>query len=260
MSSSATASSILQSIGRWVGHNLLYSEAIESDQRLPCLTFTIGGGTYGFLAPSLQFWLALGTCLLLGAIYSAILSCLMYKFIILPRKSSSSKANSSNTTSLLIGFGFIMPLCVIYPYYGIHFFLIKNKIIKFLFGTASLTTSFRCSEALFGFLPTHVEDSLWNVVVYNAFPIECKFDKYGPTKSTRENVCYYVRNLVISMGVLGLYSSLLATFDYRLYPTEEGPELKDISIYHVLNWHQLVNNFSIAGKYKKNTRGTTTMV
>lgn len=248
MSSSATPSSILQSIGTWVGHNLLFSEALESDQRLPRLTFTIGGGRYGVLAPSLHFWLALGTCLILGAIYSAILSCFMYNFIILPRKQKSSNSNTSTTTSLLISFGFIMPLCVIYPYYGLHFFLIKNKIMKFLFGIASLTTSFRCSEAFFGFLPTHVEDSLWNVVVYNAFPVECKFDKDGPTKSTWGNVGYYVRNFVMSMGVLGLYTSILATFDYRLYPTEEGPELKDVSIYSVFNWHQLVNNFSIAGK------------
>mmetsp|Transcript_10348 Transcript_10348/g.15716 ORF Transcript_10348/g.15716 Transcript_10348/m.15716 type:complete len:440 (+) Transcript_10348:68-1387(+) len=247
-------SSSLQSIiGSWIGHNLLYSEVLESDQRLPCLTFTIAGyGTYGLLAPSLQFWLALGTCLVLGAIYSAILSCVMYKFIILPRKlhsqSSSSKSNEyhSTSTSLLIGFGVIMPLCVIYPYYGIHFLLIKNKVIKFLFGIASLTTAFRCSEAVFGFLPTHVDDSLWNVIVYNAFPVECKFDKVGAIPSTWANVGYYVRNFGVSCTALGLYCSFLVMSDYKLYPTEEGPKLGDVSLYNALNWHQLANNFSIA--------------
>ena len=257
-------SSPLQSIGRWVGHNLLYSEALESDQRLPCLTFTIGSGSesYGLLAPSIQFWLALGTCLLMGAIYGTVLSCVMYKFIILPRKQqqqSNHKQQSSTTTtttttttsstSLLIGFGFIMPLCTIYPYYGIHFFLIKNKIIKFLYGIAALTTAFRCSEAIFGFLPTHVEESLWNVIVYNAFPVECKFDTNGPTKSTWGDVTYYIRNFAISLVGLGLYSSLLATWDYKLYPTDEGPALKDVSIYNVFSWYQLANNFSIASEY-----------
>ena len=249
-------SSSLQSIGSWIGHNLLYSEVLESDQRLPCLTFTIAGyGTYGLLAPSLQFWLALGTCLVLGAIYSAILSCVMYKFIILPRKlhsqSSSSKSNEyhSTSTSLLIGFGVIMPLCVIYPYYGIHFLLIKNKVIKFLFGIASLTTAFRCSEAVFGFLPTHVDDSLWNVIVYNAFPVECKFDKVGAIPSTWANVGYYVRNFGVSCTALGLYCSFLVMSDYKLYPTEEGPKLGDVSLYNALNWHQLANNFSIASEY-----------
>ena len=145
----------LQSIGSWVGHNLLYSEQLAYDQRLPCLTFTIAGKNYGLLAPSLQFWLALGTCLLLGAIYSTVLSFVMYKFIILPRKKQTSahhqnaSTTTTSSTALLIGFGFIMPLCVIYPYYGIHFFRIKNKVIKFLFGIASLTTAFRCSGKCF---------------------------------------------------------------------------------------------------------------
>jgi len=139
-----------------------------------------------------------------------------------------------------------MPLCVIYPYYGIHFLLIKNKVIKFLFGIASLTTAFRCSEAVFGFLPTHVDESLWNVIVYNAFPVECKFDKVGAIPSTWANVGYYVRNFGVSCCALGLYCSFLVMSDYKLYPTEEGPKLGDVSLYNALNWHQLANNFSIA--------------
>ncbi|KAL7448170.1 hypothetical protein ACHAWC_000412, partial [Mediolabrus comicus] len=83
------------SIGTWVGHNLLYSETLASDQRTPCLTFTtsiigndhqVGQTTYGLLAPSLQFWLALGNVLIFGAIFGTILSCVMYQLIILPRK------------------------------------------------------------------------------------------------------------------------------------------------------------------------------
>eukprot|EP00573_Skeletonema_grethae_P002317 CAMPEP_0201687430 /NCGR_PEP_ID=MMETSP0578-20130828/1500_1 /ASSEMBLY_ACC=CAM_ASM_000663 /TAXON_ID=267565 /ORGANISM="Skeletonema grethea, Strain CCMP 1804" /LENGTH=436 /DNA_ID=CAMNT_0048171587 /DNA_START=55 /DNA_END=1365 /DNA_ORIENTATION=+ len=244
-----SSSSTMQSIGKWMGNNILYSEALASDQRVPSITFSIAGSRYGLLAPSLQFWLALGTCLLLGAIYSTILSCIMYQFIILPRKKKKKHdhdASSSTTTSLLVGFGFIVPLCVIYPYYGIHFFLIKNKVIKFLFGIASLTTAFRCSEAIFGFLPLHVENSLWNVIVYNAFPVECKFDKQGAIKSTWANVCSYIRNFGASCCVLGMYCSLLVLYDYKLYPTEEGPELRDVSLYNALNWHQLANNFSIA--------------
>ena len=108
-----------------------------------------------------------------------------------------------------------------------------------------------CLQAIFGFLPTHVDDSLWNVIVYNAFPVECKFDKQGAIKSTWANVGYYIRNFVVTLCVLGMYCSLLVLFDYKLYPTEEGPELRDISLYNALNWHQLANNFSIASEYFK---------
>jgi hypothetical protein len=262
----SSSSSLFQSIGTWVGHNLLYSETLASDQRTPCLTFTtsiignhhqVGQTTYGLLAPSLQFWLALGNVLILGAIYGTILSCVMYQFIILPRKRQKKKYHQHNhhhqhhpsSTSLLIGFGIIIPLCVIYPYYGIHYFLIKNKVVKFFFGLASLTTGFRCSESIFDFLPHHVEDSLWNFIVYNAFPTECKFDTNGPIKSNWGSVVYYIWNFIMSMCVLGMYVSFLATFDYQLYPNEEGPELLDISILNIFSWRQLANNFSIASKY-----------
>ena len=236
------------SVGRWIGHNLLFSEELASDQRLPFFTFAIGNGNYGLLLPSLQFWLALGTCLFLGTIYATILSCVMYKFITLPRRKEQQSRPTTSSSSLLFGFGFIMPLCVIYPYYGIHFFLIKNKVIKFFFGLAALTAAFRCSEATFGFLPAHVEDSLWNMIVYNAFPVECKFGTDGPIKSTRSNVFTSARNFAVCLGVLGLYSSFLLTYNYKLFSTEEGPKLRDISLYNILNWHQLVNNFLTAGK------------
>ena len=258
----SSSSSLFQSIGTWVGHNLLYSETLASDQRTPCLTFTTSSiigdhqrQTYGLLAPSLQFWLALGNVLILGAIYGTILSCVMYQLIILPRKrqkkyhQDNHNHHQPSSTSLLIGFGILIPLCVIYPYYGIHYFLIKNKVVKFFFGLASLTTGFRCSETMFAFLPHYVEDSLWNFIVYNAFPTECKFDTNGPIKSNWNSVVYYIRNFIVSMIVLGIYVSFLATFDYQLYPNEEGPELFDISILNIFSWRQLANNFSIASKY-----------
>lgn len=84
--------------------------------------------------------------------------------------------------------------------------------------------------------------------MYNAFPVECKFDKQGSIKSTWANVGYYIRNFGVSCCVLGMYCSLLLLYDYKLYPTEEGSELRDVSLYNALNWHQLANNFSIASE------------
>lgn len=59
------------SFGEWVGRNLLFSDVLESDKRLPCMTFTInanilklfgvdrGGNRFGLLAPRIEFWIAL---------------------------------------------------------------------------------------------------------------------------------------------------------------------------------------------------------
>ena len=97
----------------------------------------------------------------MGAIFSSAASCIIYRFIILPRKQSNERKISSskqssktttrqtdatNTSPYLIGFGIVMPLCALSPYYYLRYFGIKNKIIKFLAGVAQLTSFFRCSE------------------------------------------------------------------------------------------------------------------
>jgi hypothetical protein len=59
------------SFGEWVGRNILFSDVIDSDKRVPCMTFTVpanilhwfgvdhGGNKFGFLAPRIEFWIAL---------------------------------------------------------------------------------------------------------------------------------------------------------------------------------------------------------
>jgi nitrate/nitrite transporter NarK len=94
--------------------------------------------------------------MLMGSMFNIILAILSYKFIVLPRKlvqqahkKNDSAHQSSNITLLLpylFGFGVIMPLATIYPYYCIPYFGVKNKLLKFFFGVQSLTTFFRCSE------------------------------------------------------------------------------------------------------------------
>ena len=59
-------------LGEWVGHNLLFSDIIESDQRVPCIIFTVppsilhrfgiedhDDNKFGLLAPCVEFWIAL---------------------------------------------------------------------------------------------------------------------------------------------------------------------------------------------------------
>ena len=88
------------------------------------------------------------------------------------------------------------------------------------------------------------------MIVYNAFPVECKFDQHGAIKSTWANVTYYIRNFLVWVCVLGMYSSLLLIGgDYKLYPTEEETTVMDV-LDNVLSWHQLANNFSIASEYR----------
>jgi hypothetical protein len=69
----------ITSIADWIGHNLLFSDYLESDQRTPIVTFSIPQSllpgslegseatSLGLLAPSIEFWIALAmvSCLVL---------------------------------------------------------------------------------------------------------------------------------------------------------------------------------------------------
>lgn len=65
------------SIGRRIGETILFSDRLESDERTPCVTFSVPpiilGGRYkymeiGFIMPEVQFWIAL-----------VVVSCLDFK-------------------------------------------------------------------------------------------------------------------------------------------------------------------------------------
>ena len=101
---------------------------------------------------------------------------------------------------------------------------------------------------MFGFLPPHVDDSLTNMLIYTAFPVEIKFDSKGATKSDWQRVKYNFFYWVKYMLILGLYCSVLQAYDYQPYPNDEGPALLDIKLATGFSRGQLVNNISAASK------------
>jgi hypothetical protein len=248
----------MESFGKWFGEHALFSELIESDKRAPFVTFTVpesilgllhmegGGNRFGLLAPSIEFWIALITSLLIGATFNACLCCIIYKFIVLPQKDQKKRSMEGSMTGFIVGFGLVIPLCAAYPYYANRYFCTKNKVMKFLNVCAQVTTLFRCSEAMFGFLPTGVDSSLSNLMIYNAVPVEVRFDKNAPVKSTWGDVSYNFVNWVKYIFILGLYSSIMHAYEYQPYPSDEGPTLFDINIRTGFSREQMINNFSAA--------------
>ncbi|KAL7545405.1 hypothetical protein ACHAWF_008754 [Thalassiosira exigua] len=245
-----------EAVGRFVGDYLLFSDFLESDQRTPCVTFSLpdsvlrllrmegGGNEFGLLAPRLEFWIAMIAAIGLLAAFNTLVSCVIYQCIVLPQKQTNMKKDKQINDSMapfLVGFGIIMPLSLVTPYYAIQFFRVKNKIIKFFFCVTEILAFFRCSEAMFGFLPPSVDDSLGNLIVYNAFPLEPKFNN-GVVKSTWSSTFYFLRNWVKYIFILGFYSSVLLAFDYQPYPSSEGTKMTDIDILHGFTRQMLINN------------------
>ena len=101
---------------------------------------------------------------------------------------------------------------------------------------------------MFGFLPPNVEDSLTNLIIYNAFPVEVKFNANGAIKSTWTTVSHNGANLVKYVFILGICSSILLAYDYQPYPNNETT-LLDINILTGFSRQQLINNASVGSKY-----------
>jgi hypothetical protein len=101
---------------------------------------------------------------------------------------------------------------------------------------------------MFGFLPQSVDDSLENLLIYTALPVEVKFDSKGAKKSNFHMVKDNIIGLVKYMFILGIYSSLLQAYDYQPYQKNEGPALHDIKLGTGFSRGQLINNTLIASE------------
>ena len=97
----------------------------------------------------------------LGCAFNLLLSIISYYYIVLPQKRQQIRHNDTNNsqtdvqrtsgdsmTPFLTGFGIVMPIAILSPYYCIQFFGVKNKLLKFFFGVQSVTAFFRCSEGM----------------------------------------------------------------------------------------------------------------
>ena len=106
----------------------------------------------------------------------------------------------------------------------------------------------RVTLAMFGYLPLHVDDSLTNLLIYTALPVEVMFDSKGAKKSDMQMIKYNFFNWVKYVFILGLYLSLLQAYDYQPYPNVEGPALQDIKLGTGFSHGQLINNILGASK------------
>lgn len=101
---------------------------------------------------------------------------------------------------------------------------------------------------MFGFLPEYVDDSLKNLLIYTALPIEVKLDSKGAKRSDFDTVKHNFIGLIKYVSILGIYSSFLQAYDYQPYPNDEGPALQDIRFGTIFSRGQLINNTLVASK------------
>lgn len=113
----------------------------ETDYRDPAFTFSLGQ-TYAFYLPSIPFWLEILGALSLQMILACFVALIIFKFIIKPRKFESS-------FSLLLTYGVILPLWIVWPAWYIQLFDFRHYIFKFLVGVTTTLCLFRTTEGMY---------------------------------------------------------------------------------------------------------------
>jgi len=221
----------------------IFSAKLESDHRLPIFRFEVpydGGVTYGVLAPEVLFWTQLICIMLIEAAFGCIISALVYNQIVCRRGS---------TSSFLVGYGIVIPACLLFPYYLIATLDLRNKILKFAASAiVPNLTLFRCMEAMYGFSPPGTEKTSKQHMIYSASAMEICFDpktgRPAPAKlsDTLQRLMHFMKYIVI----LGLYKSAFAPYGYEPFHEQISDDSMQRPWYRYLNVSHMGNNLIAA--------------
>lgn len=189
--------------------DIIFSDdCITHDKENPLLTFDLFDQTFQLFAPRPLFWIQMSVLLMIQSVVAVLLAIIIYYGIIKNRGSSSS---------YLLCWGFIIPFSLTFPVYLLQFFNIRNRAI--LVSTAATPTliTFRSIEALCGFSPHSVEDSLSNYCLYYSSVIEFVFDSKTrrPARASRQDVIQKGKSFVMNFMLIILLISFMEEYAYQ---------------------------------------------
>ena len=200
---------------------------------------TSGGSLVVVLGP-LSFWIQMGMMLAMQASVSALCAIIVYEFIVKQRGS---------TSSFLVGFGFVIPVGVLVPFWFIKSSGVMN--IAVMIGAAALTVivPFNCIEAMFDTSERGVESSLQRYIGYYCSIIPfVRHPKTGePIPTTKQELCTKVFQLLVNIFIIVIYASAMVHFDFVVCPSpRERNAFLPTSIWGLFHWGHLVNNLVVA--------------
>jgi len=222
--------------------NAIFANKLESDDRDPVLTIPLpfrDDTSLEILLPSLTFWTQLTAVLFMQGLFGALIALIVHKLII-PRRETP--------TSYLVGYGIVIPCCMLFPFYVIRAFDIRNKVVKFMFTTNPAMLMFRCMEAMYDFSPPVVESSFSNYALYCATPYEPVYDPKtnGPVPTTLTDTLSYLRLFFKANVVSGIFLSTILPFHYEPFHTEIEASSLDHNFYDMIRYGHLGNNLIAA--------------
>lgn len=187
-----------------------FVQNLKDDDREPILEFTIPhvGGEYSLYAPTAESWNLLFLTILVGSTIQIAFSCFIYEAIVKRR---------GTLGSYLVGWGFIIPLSFVVPFYLLEVLDIRNKVFCLTSATPMSILCFRCLEAMYGTSPNVTESSIWNYCCYysNMAPYVWSTKARGIEKTSGTIFFNSFIERLFNFVALSLVLSFLMHFDFE---------------------------------------------
>lgn len=225
---------------------LFQAEVDDPSNRIPSFTIKLTDSTLGLFLPSAAFWVQLLLVLIMSQIFVSAIAYIVYHVIIPNRGGKTTTALPS-----LIGFGIVIPLCLIFPYWIMKILKIRNLLLRFsACAFLPITSMFHCTEAMFGFSPHSVEMSFKNYLLYYISPAELVFDEktHKVVAPSRADIMSEVRSFVSWIFITGASQSVLCHVQYLPFENHANAitvPLLGLELFHgVFDWKLILNNFT----------------
>mmetsp|Transcript_6282 Transcript_6282/g.15842 ORF Transcript_6282/g.15842 Transcript_6282/m.15842 type:complete len:472 (-) Transcript_6282:1247-2662(-) len=182
---------------------------------------------YGFYFLSIMYWVELIAMMAINMVIACLTACVLYKFVLVQpshndKSKSISNLSTTSATALLVGWGFVIPFWIIWPFVLCQLLDVRNILFRFCIGCITPTLSiFRTTETIYGFTPPYARKSLKDFVTH--FASVLVFERTNINKNDKEDFDLLVRcplsqmlrhlqNFVVLLFVTGALQSYLAVY------------------------------------------------
>mmetsp|Transcript_22298 Transcript_22298/g.51072 ORF Transcript_22298/g.51072 Transcript_22298/m.51072 type:complete len:422 (-) Transcript_22298:190-1455(-) len=231
----------------------VFANKLMDDNRVnnPLFTFGVpdvfGGKICSFLAPDFAFYYQLVVVVIIQSTFNAMLGYFVYKIMVEPSK-EHGKSNSLMVTTHLFAFGAAIPLVVMEPIYLMQYLGVTSPAIGTVFLATPIVNSLRIAEALYGFVPIPMNQSLFNYVIYFSCFFGIVFDPVAgkPKRISRKFLSKQLKALGRDFALMTIIISILKRYNYEFFYTKHHAYSSEHSLQDILSWQHLLNNFLVA--------------
>lgn len=206
---------------------------LDYDPRAPIFTAKIMDKVIGFYSIDLFFVRALLGYIVVEVLCAAVTTLLVYQFCVVHKqekteencekeKKKKNQGVSPTMASIMVGYGLVIPIWAIAPYYVFELCDFQNVYVRFILSLVPILIMFRTAAVVHGFVPAHTTKSVTAFLFYYALPLPSIYDekKQQYVKSTIARKMHLVKSLLMLNLISGVWISLYASNYFpSLFPT-----------------------------------------